>query len=213
MKRSNRKYFLEQHPWLPGGLTIAYVIFGVTIPVIVIYFPSIGDTFPSFFRLVSFILISAPITLTILQIINFRHSVINIRYLALLYLEIILMFGVTYFYAVSSRNKPDIEHERNIITQPLPIKGIDNSWVSLIKNGNVEDKKFTLKKMFICFQDCIHFSLITSTTVGYGDMVPVTPIAKLLVDIQVIVSFFLISFGVATFTSSQQRTHKDKQIQ
>ena len=65
--------------------------------------------------------------------------------------------------------------------------------------------------MLICFQDSVHFSLITSTTVGYGDMVPVKPMAKLLVDIQVLVSFFLISFGVAAFSSSQ-RKHDEKEI-
>ena len=213
MKKSNRKSLLDRHPRLPGGLTVAYVLFGLIVPLIVIFFPSIRDDMPRFFHFIVFILVSAPVTLTILQILNFRRAMINIRYLAMLYLEIIIMFGVIYFYEVSSRSNTDLQREINGDSRIPAIRGIDADWVYMLKTRQINDKEVLIKKMLICFQDCIHFSLITSTTVGYGDMVPVKPIAKLLVDIQVLVSFFLISFGVASFSSSQQRKRTDKEVQ
>ena len=205
MNTSNRKYFLDRHPWLPGGLTIAYVLFGLTVPMIFIYFPSTGDEAPRFLHFVSFVLISAPITLTVLQILTFKRSKINIRHLAILYLEIILMFGVIYFYAVSSRNEIGLKHDMSPESHIPAIRGIDADWVDILKTEHNTDEEVLMKKMLICFQDCIHFSLITSTTVGYGDMVPNRPMAKFLVDIQVLVSFFLISFGVAGLSSSRRR--------
>lgn len=203
MKKLNKKSFLDRHPFLPSGLAIGYVLFGLTVPIIFIYFPGIGDEAPRFLHFVSFVLISAPITLTILQIIAFKRSIMNIRHLAILYLEIILMFGVIYFAEVSSRTKADIQSIIQTNDRMPAIRGINADWIDILIKKENTDKTTHLQKMLICFQDCIHFSLITSTTVGYGDMVPVRPLAKLLVDIQVLVSFFLISFGVASFTSSR----------
>ena len=212
MRKSNIGSLLDRHPWLPGGLTIGYVLFGLTVPIIFIYFPFIADTAPRFLHFVSFVLISAPITLTILQILAFKRSRINIRHLAMLYLEIILMFGVIYFTEVSSRSEAGI---RKVITtnDRVPtIRGIDAEWIDLLIKKENKNKTTQLKKMLICFQDCIHFSLITSTTVGYGDMVPARPIAKFLVDIQVLVSFFLISFGVASFSSSRNQRNENEEL-
>ena len=203
LKNKNRQSWFDRHPWLPGILTIVYVLFGLLIPLIVIYIPSIGDDMPRFFKFVSFVLITGPIVLTILQLLHFRHSLSSIRGLAMLYLEIILMFGVIYFYAVSANSDMQLENPEISKEPPPVIRGIDTDWVYLVRTDQITDKQEVLENMLVCFQDCIHFSLITSTTVGYGDMIPATPIAKLLVDLQVLISFFLISFGVAFFFSTQ----------
>jgi len=204
MNKKKRRSWFNMHPWLPTLLTIGYIILGLLAAVIMIYNPSLGKTMPKFFPLVSFLLSSGPIVLAILQILNFRRSITSIRGLAILYLEIILMFGVIYFYAVS--DKKALSHSNELTDSTLVIRGINADWASQVKLGDIADKKEVLVNMLECFHDSVYFSLITSTTVGYGDMVPVSFLAKSLVDIQVIVSFFLISFGVAYFSS----THKEK---
>jgi len=203
-----RSSWFSKHPWLPTILTIGYIILGLLVPVLIVYYPYVRDTMPKFFIFISFLLTSGPLVLTILQILNFRKSLTSIRGLAILYLEIILMFGIVYFYAVSDRKAMNNE----LPEEALVIKGIDAEWVDLLKDGHLEDKKEVLIKMLECFHDSIHFSLITSTTVGYGDMVPVSFLAKSLVDIQVVISFFLISFGVAYFFSTNKEKSKNSEI-
>ena len=173
-----------------------YVLFALVVVVLIVYFPTIGDHAPRFFNIVSAVLISGPIVVAVLQILNLQRTVTSIPGLALLYLEIIVMFGVIYFYAVSDSNSTGRKSEKPII------KGVDSVWVSMVEGG-APDKAETLSEAFLCFQDCLYFSLVTSTTVGYGDMVPVSPGAKFLVGIQVILSFFLIAFGAGYFFANK----------
>ena len=82
------------------------------------------------------------------------------------------------------------------------IKGIDAEWAAMAAEGNA-DKSEVLAEAALCFLDCVYFSLITSTTVGYGDIVPVSHMTRALVGMQVLVSFFLIAFGAGYFFASQ----------
>lgn len=184
--------FLDRYPWFPGVLTIAYFIFGLVVVALAIYVPSIGDHMRRFFSFVSYILILGPIIISILQILNFKNTISTIPRLAFLYFEIILMFGIIYFYAVSARDK----NVQPYSSTPAVISGIDSVWVDHVREKNIHDKNTVMKEAILCLNDCVHFSLITSTTVGYGNMVPVAPMAKILVNIQVLVSFFLVAFGV-----------------
>ena len=118
------------------------------------------------------------------------------------------MFGVIYFYAVSDKKVLANESGNPIVV----IKGINADWVNQVKLTNFTNKEEVLVNMLECFHDSIYFSLITSTTVGYGDMVPVSFLAKSLVDIQVLVSFFLISFGVAYFSTTNKGKSNNRDI-
>jgi len=203
-KRKKLGLWLDKYPWIPGVLTLGYVLFALAVVVLAVYIPSLGNDMPRFFNIVSGVLIIGPIILTVLQILNFRHTIASIPRLAFLYLEIILMFGVIYFYAVSAHNANDVKS----VSPRKVIAGIDTTWAHHVKNIQFEDRNAIMKEALVCFQDCIHFSLITSTTVGYGNIVPVSPMAKLLVDIQVLVSFFLIAFG-AGYIFSNKKTDED----
>ncbi len=207
-----RASFFLRNPRLPGFLTICYVLFGLIVPLIIIYSPSIGNQMSHFFGFVSFILISGPIVLTILQILNFKHSLASIRGLAMLYLEIIFMFGVIYFYAASDISEADLKEGIHADNKTPAIRGINTDWRYLLHASAIKDRAKVVDDMLECFHDSIHFSLITSTTVGYGDMTPSSPVAKFLVEIQVLVSFFLISFGVAYFFSSQRTPSKANEL-
>jgi ion channel len=55
------------------------------------------------------------------------------------------------------------------------------------------------------FLDCLHFSVVTMATVGFGDIVPKTTPAKLIVDLQICVAVFLLS--VALQRAMQNRNH------
>ncbi len=51
------------------------------------------------------------------------------------------------------------------------------------------------------FADSLYFSLITLSTVGYGDIVPNSPLLQVLVTIQIISGVLLMLFGFAEFIS------------
>jgi voltage-gated potassium channel len=61
----------------------------------------------------------------------------------------------------------------------------------------------------LSFQDSLYFSLVTLATVGYGDIVPRTPLMQVLVAIQVVAGLFLLLFGFyEIFTYARERRHR-----
>lgn len=53
------------------------------------------------------------------------------------------------------------------------------------------------------FGNCLHFSVVTATTLGYGDITPATWYAKALVDLQVLAAVAIGLFALATFGKSR----------
>ncbi|KLN59678.1 hypothetical protein WH96_16015 [Kiloniella spongiae] len=53
----------------------------------------------------------------------------------------------------------------------------------------------------ISFLDSLYFSIITLSTVGYGDIIPVTDAVKAVVSIQIVVSVMLLLFGFSEIMS------------
>ena len=193
---------LERFPHLPFFLSMGYVIFSVLVVLLAVNVPDIGQRLPRFHAFASFILLAGPIVLTILHLNNIKRALSSIRNLAVLYIEIILMFGIVYFYLVSSPK--NIGGGGNHIA----ISGVDSEWVGHLMDPSArEDKRRLLREALQCMQDCVHFSLITSTTVGYGDMVPKSMLAKLIVDIQVLICLFLISLGAGSVFARSSDEH------
>lgn len=54
---------------------------------------------------------------------------------------------------------------------------------------------------FEIFSDIMYFSFVTLTTLGYGDITPITPVAKFFVYLQTIVGQFYIAIFVASIIS------------
>jgi len=49
--------------------------------------------------------------------------------------------------------------------------------------------------MALRFTDALYFSVITLSTIGYGDIVPVAPMARVLASIQSVAGMLLLLFG------------------
>lgn len=56
------------------------------------------------------------------------------------------------------------------------------------------------------FNDLVYYSFVTITTLGYGDIIPATPLAKALVIIEVIVGVFYIAILVAALVGDFMAT-------
>lgn len=67
-------------------------------------------------------------------------------------------------------------------------------------NGQVRDLSFT---------ECLHFSIITLSTVGYGDIVPQSPLVRLIVGVEIICGVLLLLFGFSEIISySREHTRR-----
>ena len=75
---------------------------------------------------------------------------------------------------------------------------------------------FTLKnpapaQAFLSFQDALYFSFATLTTAGYGDIAPLTPLAKRLASIESCCGTFYMSLFIGRLVGLRFSMDKDKQ--
>ncbi len=49
----------------------------------------------------------------------------------------------------------------------------------------------------LSFPEALHFSVVTLSTVGYGDIVPITVLARTMAAIEVVLGALLLLFGVS----------------
>ena len=66
----------------------------------------------------------------------------------------------------------------------------------------------------LSFNEAMHFSIVTISTVGYGDIVPVSNIARVLTSIEVICGVLLLLFGVSEllgYTREHRADRPDKE--
>ncbi|WP_338359187.1 potassium channel family protein, partial [Yeosuana marina] len=56
------------------------------------------------------------------------------------------------------------------------------------------------------FFEFLYFSIITFSSVGFGDVVPISVSGKIIVILEVLLSFFVLIFGIANIN----RIHVDK---
>ncbi|NVO99518.1 two pore domain potassium channel family protein, partial [Photobacterium damselae subsp. damselae] len=54
------------------------------------------------------------------------------------------------------------------------------------------------------FSNAAYFSFVTLTTLGYGDISPITPIAQVIVYLEAIVGVFYMAIVVSSLVSSNQ---------
>ena len=62
----------------------------------------------------------------------------------------------------------------------------------------------------LSFSEAMHFSIVTISTVGYGDIVPASNIARVLASIEVICGVLLLLFGVSELLEYTREHRKDR---
>jgi len=191
------KFVMEKDPFY---ITISYVVFIFAVLFLIIYFPLSKIYSPFVFKIISILLPAIPLFITFNHIRRYKKVMTNLYSLASLYLQIIVLFGMVYFVGMTEYIDMSLKAGLNYAEIDAPISGISCDWYKMVIEKN-PDKTLILKKALKTMQDCLHFSLVTSATVGYGDMVPIKPGAKLLVDIQILVSLFIMAFGLGIFFS------------
>ncbi len=161
----------------------------------------------------SLIITTIPIIITFYYLTSYRKTLSSFIRLSSLLVQIVLLFGTIYFVEQTLSVSNDIKESNytNIRKDNFPFSNVNNLWYYRLLKDH-PDKLKTLYYALLSYQDCLHFSLVTSSTVGYGDIFPKDPIAKLLVDIQIVLSFIIVAFGIGAFMSSKANSTRKKNL-
>ena len=132
-----------------------------------------------------------PFSLAVL-LLHYRSSATSLRSIVALYLSLVVI--------CANINLDMMIHLGH--RGPLPFHGMSSMWdVSAAAGMSLNWPNF-----FLVVADCLHFSIETLLTVGYGDIVPVTWYAKMAVDIQVLMGLGITVLAVGTHFSTRKTT-------
>ncbi len=96
----------------------------------------------------------------------------------------------------------------NEISEPLPVdfifKGIEYPEPKIVRY--LPDNKISI------YTDCLYFSTITIASVGYGDIIPQSGLAKFLVCLETIMGQLLLALGIASAYSGISNTSKNNRM-
>jgi len=109
-----------------------------------------------------------------------------VRKLAIYYTAIILVYSEVYLWFFLIYGNDMIcgfyDYDRTLLSSPESVLAGQSLYY-------VEITKVIL--------DSVHFSIVTSTTVGYGDMYPVHNFVKIMVDIQILITVGIVTLGLS----------------
>lgn len=128
---------------------------------------------------------------------NFLYYPINERFLARVvssYLAILVIFGNIYFSLVVVFG-----------TQEFPFVGIHSPWTSL----DPDQRVLAPLDALISYIDCLHYSCVTITTLGYGDMHATAWYSKLLTDVEVLLGLAVSIIAIGRYFSAACKPTKD----
>ncbi len=122
------------------------------------------------------------------RVFTFDRYTQSIHSLLLLYFEMLFVFASIYLWLY-------------LIGGAEQISGFAefNKAVAL-KSDHVGDALY-YKQIWKLIADAIHFSVVTGTTLGYGDMVPKHAFAKLVVDSQVLLTAGIVVLGYGKYAT------------
>ena len=117
-------------------------------------------------------------------IVNFVYYPVNEKNLGrivLLFISLLLLFT-------------NIHFDLLLFSNSIPYDGIHPLWQDL---APPKGRTIILENALEAYIDCFHYSIVTMTTLGFGDMHPTTWYSKLITDFQVLIGLgvTVISFG------------------
>ena len=131
-----------------------------------------------------------PLSLAFL-LTHYRDSSTSLRKIVILYLSLILICASLNF---------DLVIHAGFGTSPF--SGIEPVWSVDPSNGY---PTLLWSRLMLAFVDCLHFSVVTLSTVGYGDIAPRTWYAKLAVDLEILMGLGITVLAVGRHFSQQGR--------
>ncbi len=131
-----------------------------------------------------------PLSLAFL-LTHYRDSSTSLRKIVILYLSLILI--------CASLNFDLVIHSAFDVS---PFSGIEPVWATTAPG---QPPTLVWSQLLKAFVDCLHFSVVTLSTVGYGDIAPKVWYAKLAVDLEILMGLGITVLAVGRHFSQQGR--------
>jgi hypothetical protein len=164
------------------------------------WLPAWADVLLVFSLLILLLLIpSFVITATAVSYIS-AH--LGLRRLITTFLALVLLFADSYFVSVvvDDRGGTACDAWQCKWDNDIPMQGVHPAWRTL---PGLQGRSLSLTQIGLAYIDCFHYSVVTGSTVGFGDIHPARWYAKLMTDLQILLSLGLTVLGVSRLFASQ----------
>jgi hypothetical protein len=152
-----------------------------------------------FFAVILLVVLSLPFIPIALALLQFRQLHRNFSGVVGLFFANIICWANIHFLINALPDAVGIDDRRL-----RPYSNMTDPWVWKYDRREMDSSRFRLSAI-----DAIHYSVVTSCTVGYGDCSPTTPQTKIATDIQILISFaisvFSIGYALSLFSSSRPK--------
>jgi len=122
------------------------------------------------------------------RVFTFNRYIQSIHSLLLLYFEMLFVFASIYLWLY-------------LIGGAEQISGFAEFNRAVALQADHAGNDLYYRQIWKLIADAIHFSVVTGTTLGYGDMVPKHAFAKLIVDSQVLLTAGIVVIGYGKYAA------------
>jgi hypothetical protein len=136
---------------------------------------------------------------------GYMHAHEGLGRLIYAFLALILFFADAYFVSVliDDRGGTPCTAAQCAFDNDIPLKGVHPVWQW---SADAQKRRLSLGRIGLAYVDCFHYSVVTGSTVGYGDVIPVRWYSKLMADSQILLSLGLTVLGVSRVFAGRSPT-------
>ena len=145
----------------------------------------------AFYLLIFTLAIAFPLIYLFLSIRSYGRNRETSHRLFIYYIEMAIVFSVFYYILNSATSFESISN--------LKLPESPDIYTS-------ENKKGTFLLFIHYFFECLHYSIVVQTTLGFGDMVPKTTLAKIITDAQVLLGIYFIVIAIGKKLSKESES-------
>jgi Ion channel len=143
------------------------------------------------------VILAIPAMAMVATAASYTHAHLGLGRLVYAFLALILFFADAYFVSIviDDRGGTPCTVSACAFDNDLPLKGVHPVW-RWVSEGP-RPRRMSLRQIGLAYVDCFHYSVVTGSTVGYGDVIPVRWYSKLMADCQILLSLGLTVLGVS----------------
>jgi hypothetical protein len=152
------------------------------------------------------VILAIPALAMIATAASYTHAHLGLGRLIYAFLALILFFADAYFVSVvvDDRGGTPCTVSQCAFDNDIPLKGVHPVWRWL--SDEPRPRRISLGRIALAYVDCFHYSVVTGSTVGYGDVIPVRWYSKLMADFQILLSLGLTVLGVSRVFAGRNPT-------